>query len=136
VLSLSAHGFTWTACDTDVVPFVPDQVSLTPDPPVIGSQVLFNIQGNAVHDVQSGTIDISVTFAGTEIYTEQDDLCSKTNCPIKTGPLNIKYVQDLPPIAPPGEYDVKVVAKSTQGEELMCVVVHFEMIFPSVQKSL
>lgn len=27
-----------------------------------------------------------------------------------------------------GGYDVQVVARSTEGEELMCVVVHFEML--------
>ena len=27
-----------------------------------------------------------------------------------------------------GMYDVQVVARSTEGEELMCVVVHFEML--------
>lgn len=30
-----------------------------------------------------------------------------------------------------GEYDVQVVARSTEGEELMCVVVHFEMLVRS-----
>lgn len=55
----------------------------------------------AVHDVQSGLISINVSFEGTQIYEEVDDLCSKTTCPIKTGPINIQYIQDLPPIAPP-----------------------------------
>lgn len=55
----------------------------------------------AVHDVPSGLISINVSFAGTQIYEEVDDLCSKTTCPIKTGPLDITYEQDLPPIAPP-----------------------------------
>lgn len=54
-----------------------------------------------VHDVPAGLISIEVSFAGTQIYEEVDDLCSKTSCPIKTGPLDIKYIQDLPPIAPP-----------------------------------
>jgi hypothetical protein len=56
---------------------------------------------HAVHDVPAGLISINVTFAGTQIYEEVDDLCSKTSCPIKTGPIAITYVQDLPPIAPP-----------------------------------
>lgn len=65
----------------------------------------------AVHDVPAGRISIDVSFAGTPIYEEVDDLCSKTSCPIKTGPLDIKYIQDLPPIAPP--------VSSTQGEALV-----------------
>lgn len=55
----------------------------------------------AVHDVQSGSISIDVSFMGTQIYEEVDDLCGKTACPIKTGPIEISYIQDLPPIAPP-----------------------------------
>ncbi len=36
-----------------------------------------------------------------------------------------------------GPYDVQVVARSLVNEELMCVVVHFEMLPPSfVQKLL
>jgi hypothetical protein len=134
---LGGQAFTWKACDEDKVPFVPDNVMLVPDPPAAGGQVTFNIKGNAVHDVPAGQIAIDVSFAGTPIYEEVDDLCSKTTCPIKTGPLDIKYIQDLPPIAPPGEYDVRVIARDTAGGELMCVDVHFEMLPPSfVQKFL
>lgn len=132
-----ARAFTWTPCDVGKVPFTPDVVQLVPDPPAAGGQVTFKIGGNAVHDVQSGSISIDVSFMGTQIYEEVDDLCGKTACPIKTGPIEISYIQDLPPIAPPGEYDVQVVARSSEGEELMCVVVHFEMLPPSfVQKIL
>eukprot|EP00882_Tetradesmus_deserticola_P002861 GHRQ01003043.1.p1 GENE.GHRQ01003043.1~~GHRQ01003043.1.p1 ORF type:complete len:182 (+),score=52.28 GHRQ01003043.1:157-702(+) len=129
---LNCDAFTWEPCDADKVPFIPDHVDLVPDPPAAGGQVVFKIQGNAVHDVPSGLISINVSFAGTQIYEEVDDLCSKTTCPIKTGPLNIVYEQDLPPIAPPGDYDVQVVARGVDNEELMCVVVHFEMLPPSL----
>jgi hypothetical protein len=43
---LHAQAFTWAPCDTDKVPFIPDNVALVPDPPVIGSQVTFNIKGS------------------------------------------------------------------------------------------
>ena len=56
---------------------------------------------SAVRDVPGGRITINVAFAGTPIYEEVDDLCSKTTCPIVQGPINIQYTQDLPPIAPP-----------------------------------
>eukprot|EP00878_Enallax_costatus_P026168 GHUV01028053.1.p1 GENE.GHUV01028053.1~~GHUV01028053.1.p1 ORF type:complete len:141 (+),score=36.39 GHUV01028053.1:69-491(+) len=103
----------------------------------LDDKVLIMHCASAVHDVQSGTISIDVSFEGTQIYEEVDDLCGKTSCPIKTGPIEIAYVQDLPPIAPPGMYDVQVVARSTEDEELMCVVVHFEMLPPSfIQKIL
>ena len=43
---LHAQAFKWEPCDADKVPFVPDNVALVPDPPVIGSQVTFNIKGS------------------------------------------------------------------------------------------
>jgi len=133
---LHAQAFKWEPCDADKVPFVPDNVALVPDPPVIGSQVTFNIKGsNAVREVASGRITINVAYAGTPIYEEVDDLCSKTTCPITLGPIDVAYVQDLPPIAPPGEYQVQVVARDTEDAELMCVLVTFDMVPPSMAAS-
>lgn len=54
-----------------------------------------------MHDVPAGRISINVSYAGTPIYEEDDDLCTKAACPIKTGPIEITYLQELPPIAPP-----------------------------------
>jgi len=47
LVATGASAFTWTPCDKDVVPFTPDNVQLTPDPPVIGDSVTFSINGNA-----------------------------------------------------------------------------------------
>lgn len=52
-------------------------------------------------DVEAGTITMSVAFAGVPIYEGTDDLCAKTTCPIRPGPVVIDYRQDLPPVAPP-----------------------------------
>jgi hypothetical protein len=37
----------------------------------------------------------------TPIFETEWDLCSKTECPIVPGKLDIHYGQTLPPIAPP-----------------------------------
>lgn len=42
-----AAAFTWEACDADATPFKATEVLLSPDPPVIGSQVTFTIKTNA-----------------------------------------------------------------------------------------
>ncbi|KAI8468561.1 MAG: ML domain-containing protein [Monoraphidium minutum] len=124
----AAAGFTWEACDADAAPFKPTDVLLSPDPPVIGSEVTFTIKGNADRDVAAGAISMSVAFTGVPIYEASDDLCAKTACPIAPGPLEIKYVQQLPPIAPPGDYDVTLRTKDAAGSELQCVTVHFTMV--------
>jgi ML domain len=72
--------------------------------------------------------DWDTTFV-TQCSTQ--DLCDKTACPIQKGPVVIAYNQYLPPIVPPGEYTVTIHARSTEGEELLCLVVDFEVDFPS-----
>jgi hypothetical protein len=51
--------------------------------------------------IPSGTLDVNVNYMGTPIFETEWDLCSKTNCPIQPGKLDIHYGQTLPPIAPP-----------------------------------
>lgn len=55
----------------------------------------------ADNDVAGGTVEINVSFMGMPIYTQQEDLCSKTSCPVPSGPISITLVEYLPPIAPP-----------------------------------
>ncbi|GBF99574.1 hypothetical protein Rsub_12199 [Raphidocelis subcapitata] len=128
----AARAFTWEACDADAAPFKASEVLLAPDPPRIGEQVTFTIKAAADRDVAAGAIGMSVAFMGTPIFEGSDDLCAKTACPIAPGPIQIDYVQDLPPIAPPGDYDVTLKARDAAGQELLCVVVHFSMVPPSL----
>jgi hypothetical protein len=134
--SSAALGMSWKPCSAPTAGlkmFVPDAVELQPDPPTIGDSVLFSIKGQADRNVTSGSLDISVQFQGMDIYQESKDLCSRTKCPIKVGPISIAYSQDLPPIAPPGDYEVQVSAKGPDGEELMCIVVDFELVYPGAK---
>jgi hypothetical protein len=45
--------------------------------------VINAVSGNI--DVQAGHITMLVRLSGLPIYTQQDDLCSKTSCPIQSG---------------------------------------------------
>ena len=56
---------------------------------------------NAGGDVLQGTVEIAVSFMGLPIFSQSEDLCSKTACPVAAGPINITLVELLPPIAPP-----------------------------------
>lgn len=133
----AVQGMSWKPCadptNNGVKEFLPDAVELQPDPPTIGDSVMFSIKGQADREVPSGSLDISVQFQGMDIYQESKDLCSRTTCPITKGPISIAYSQDLPPIAPPGDYEVRVSAKGPDGEELMCIVVDFELVYPNAR---
>lgn len=43
--ALTAGELQWRVCDEDAAPFRPTAVSIKPDPPVIGADVEFSIQG-------------------------------------------------------------------------------------------
>lgn len=126
--------FKWSQCEGQgSLKFTAKTVSLTPDPPVIGEDATFGIvgeyQGEDIDVTKGSTIEITVFYAGDDpIYTETDALCEKASCPITKGAIEFTYVQNLPPIAPPGCYKVEVTAHA-DGELLMCVDVFFNMTF-------
>ena len=97
---------------------------------------------------------IQQTNKQTELYEEEADVCEKLEggCAAAAGgggggggggsgggegvtEAAIRYVQDLPPIAPPGHYSVRVVGTTGQsiydGDALVCVDVEFDMVLPS-----
>ncbi|GAX80841.1 hypothetical protein CEUSTIGMA_g8276.t1 [Chlamydomonas eustigma] len=122
---------TWQPCDDTARKVSPTEVSLTPDPPVIGGSAQFDIIANSEEDIiKSGTVDITISFAGVDIFSKSDDLCDKAACPILKGPTKVTLVELLPPIAPPGDYGLKLVAKGSDSSELLCLLVNFELVMP------
>jgi hypothetical protein len=149
--------------DADPAPplLEPRTVTLTPDPPVIGSSVSFDIRGPLSSPVTHGTIGLRVKFEGVELYEDESDICDKLEGGCAPAALGvgvgggggggggqeeqpkeededeaaIVYVQDLPPIAPPGHYSVRVVGTTGEsvydGDAVVCVDVDFEMVVPS-----
>eukprot|EP00198_Chlamydomonas_reinhardtii_P011890 XP_001701227.1 predicted protein [Chlamydomonas reinhardtii] len=126
-----ADKMSWTPCDAGLTEFSPSSVVLTPDPPVIGSPATFVISGDIGNELPGGSVDMTVSFSGLPIYSSTSDLCTKTTCPVPAGPIAITIVQVLPPIAPPGDYGLQVVARGPDGSELACVNVAFSLVLPS-----
>ncbi|GFH26174.1 ML domain-containing protein [Haematococcus lacustris] len=127
---------SWRPCSDSEGPIAVSDVTLTPDPPVIGSPATFAVHGSSSLAVPAGAVEIQVSFSGIQIYSESQDLCSKTACPVPPGPVTINIVEDLPPIAPPGDYGLRVIGTDAAGNELMCLDVDFELVLPSESTSL
>ncbi|KAJ9525874.1 hypothetical protein QJQ45_009250 [Haematococcus lacustris] len=117
-------------------PIAVSDVTLTPDPPVIGCVKTFQLIAGHQCNIPAGAVEIQVSFSGIQIYSESQDLCSKTACPVPPGPVTINIVEDLPPIAPPGDYGLRVIGTDAAGNELMCLDVDFELVLPSESTSL
>ena len=59
-------------------------------------------------EIAAGTLDISVAYHGFPIYSESKDLCDKTECPVKKGPVKVALEEPFPIITPP----VRILLKS------------------------
>lgn len=124
-------AMTWSLC-SDKGSLSPDAVLLSPDPPQTGQDIYFDIKGAYKDEniIPSGDLKVTVNFMGTPIYETEWDLCSKTNCPIAPGEIDIHYSQTLPPITPPGDYQVQLIASADSGSELLCLLVDFSIAPP------
>ncbi|GIL78491.1 hypothetical protein Vretimale_19238 [Volvox reticuliferus] len=127
---VAADKMTWAPCDEGLTAFTPSSVTLSPDPPVIGSAATFVITGNIDKELQGGSVDMVVSFSGFPIFSSSSDLCTKTACPVPAGPISLTLEELLPPIAPPGDYGLQVVARGPDGAELACVNVNFSLVLP------
>jgi hypothetical protein len=77
------YAFEWKACGAG--DFKITDVELAPEPVSPGSTVSFSITANAGIDVSSGRISMLVLYSGLPVWTQQDDLCTKTTCPLHKG---------------------------------------------------
>eukprot|EP00197_Chlamydomonas_leiostraca_P008008 CAMPEP_0202866060 /NCGR_PEP_ID=MMETSP1391-20130828/7155_1 /ASSEMBLY_ACC=CAM_ASM_000867 /TAXON_ID=1034604 /ORGANISM="Chlamydomonas leiostraca, Strain SAG 11-49" /LENGTH=164 /DNA_ID=CAMNT_0049545973 /DNA_START=35 /DNA_END=529 /DNA_ORIENTATION=+ len=125
------QAMQWRLCDDQTRAITVSSVTLTPDPPVIGGPATFLVEGSISEGVAGGSVDIEVSFSGVQIYSQSEDLCAKTKCPVAPGPVAVTIVELLPPIAPPGDYGLRVTARGMAGEELMCLDVDFTLAPPS-----
>lgn len=83
--------------------------------------------------VSSGKLVIDVSYFGFHIYSETDDICGKTSCPISSGDFIISHSQVLPGFTPPvshlvcfnvSENGCSVCSKSlSKSKQLFTVVI-------------
>ncbi len=76
----------------------------------------------AVVDMSFGTVEIAISFMGSDIFSKSDDLCSKTACPVRKGPTEISLVELLPPIAPPVSGPVRNLAAALKWMQVFLFV--------------
>eukprot|EP00884_Botryococcus_braunii_P020413 jgi/Botrbrau1/7055/Bobra.0165s0078.1 len=127
----SSLAMDWSVCE-GVDPKSISAVTLKPDPPSPGVTVDFAIKGTSGLELTNGTLELDVYFHGLLIYYETQDLCKDTTCPVKKGPYEIHVAQNFPPITPPGTYVVKMIGSAGDEEQLLCLIVEFNVVPPSV----
>lgn len=132
LLLLAAAGMAraaWTDCASGPTTFKVGSASLEPSPVKPGDTAQFLIKAESGADVAAGTVQMIVHYAGMPIWTQMDDLCDKADCPIKKGPVEVRYTQPFPIITPPGSYSVTLNGHAG-NEQLFCVTVDFQVVPP------
>ena len=82
--SASAASASISTCGSNNL-FTVSSMSLTPDPPIVGQNTTMSITyTNPGPVVSAGTAKYSISYNGIP-YSETDDLCTQTTCPIEIG---------------------------------------------------
>ncbi|KAF5937841.1 hypothetical protein HYC85_025347 [Camellia sinensis] len=76
-------------------------IEISPNPVARGRPATFSISATAGEAISGGKLVIDVAYFGFHIYSETDELCGKTSCPISAGDFLISHSQDLPGFTPP-----------------------------------
>ncbi|KAF7154011.1 hypothetical protein RHSIM_Rhsim01G0068700 [Rhododendron simsii] len=105
-------------------------VEISPYPIVKGKPATFSISASAGKAVSGGKLVIDVSYFGFHIYSETDDICGKTSCPISSGDFIISHSQVLPGFTPPGTYTLKMtMLEDGSNDQLTCITFDFSIGF-------
>lgn len=127
--AVGAANAAWTDCSSGHSAFKVSSVTLEPSPVKPGDTAQFSIKAESGKDVAGGSVQMIVHYVGMPIWTQTDDLCDKAACPIKEGPVEVKYTQPFPVITPPGSYTVTLDGRDGD-DRLFCVAVDFQVVPP------
>ena len=124
---------SWKSCGSGAFDIA--TVELRPDPAKAGTVVEVDIAATLASDAgtSEGSIQASISYLGTPIFTETLDLCKVTTCPVAAGDgVKISYAKEIPLFIPVGEFvmELKAVNGSTTKEPLFCVAVDFHVVEP------
>jgi hypothetical protein len=111
----------------DNPPFTITEIDVTPGPVVKpGETITAKISGQSKVVVNGGTLVSDISLDGTQLLETKFNICEiGTGCPIKQGDYHVNVVQQVPSIAPPGDYNSKNQAFDLNGNRLSCVMVNF-----------
>ncbi|KAL7225899.1 hypothetical protein ACSBR1_021116 [Camellia fascicularis] len=105
------------------------RIEISPNPVARGRPATFSISATADEAISGGKLVINVAYFGFHIYSETDELCGKTSCPISAGDFLISHSQDLPGFTPPGTYTLTMKMEDGNKNLLTCINFDFSIGF-------
>ncbi|CAM0905383.1 unnamed protein product [Alopecurus aequalis] len=103
-------------------------VEIVPDPVERGVPATFKISASTDKTITNGKLVIDVKYWIFNVYSETDDICTKTSCPA-TAEFELSHSQTLPSITPPGSYTIQMKMLGENDEELSCISFGFSIGF-------
>jgi len=98
-------------------------MSLTPDPPVPGQNFSLSVSYLLNEDVIGGTSFYEASLNGLP-WTQTDDLCTQTSCPIVAGQHTEVSTTEFPTFT--GKLTTAITWDDTSGREIWCVNVVYK----------
>ncbi|CAM0942720.1 unnamed protein product [Alopecurus aequalis] len=103
-------------------------VKIVPYPVERGVPTTFSINASSDKTISKGKLVIDVKYWVLPLYSETDDICTKTSCPA-TGVFELSHRETLPSFALPGSYTIQMKMLGEKDEELSCISFGFSIGF-------
>jgi len=117
----------WSVCpeSRDAQTLKIRSLKATPTPPRVGAKIKVELAGTLTSPIVSGIGAVVVNFEGFELYKNDNiDICNfggALKCPVSIGELVSAYENEIPSVAPVGEYDGKIQLKDQAGKIIACI---------------
>ncbi|KAL2316985.1 hypothetical protein Fmac_030861 [Flemingia macrophylla] len=104
-------------------------VEILPNPVERGVPFTFKIPAYTPEAIPSGDLIYEISYGGIEgvAATFLHDLCEEASCPVPAGNFVLVHTELLPPVTPPGTYNVKLTFKDHKEKLLTCIVFPFKI---------
>lgn len=129
----SGRSWEWEWCnDVDARQYLMEleAVELSPDPPILGTNLTFHGTGSLNGPVTNGSyVDVSAYLGFLRVYAERMDLCEvldtnnvQVRCPMEPGQYDITHVVEIPSgRVPPIPFRFKITGMSQDNKQIACI---------------
>lgn len=132
-----ATGAAWCYCTgTGADGITVSDVTLNPNPPVLGTDDVVTLTGTVNETVSGGNVALTIWWdvfgLGTyaQVFSQTYSICASNTCPQGPGAITAQITvsgSSLPIVSPPGNYQGIAVVTDQNDNTLVCVAVPFTL---------
>ncbi|KAN0029110.1 hypothetical protein ACTFIV_010983 [Dictyostelium citrinum] len=116
----------WSYCSGNInATFTIDELTVTPDPPLIGKGAFVKLAGVLNDEVTTGKsvfkLQYYISGGWRNLPTFTNDVCKLLSCPVQPGPLVFNTTINVPFITPPGQYQGTLQLTDQNSRNISCL---------------